>query len=217
VRSQTDAASTPNDPAAFLSTIAVALERHADRFEDAVAAGDSTPPDDVERYAADIGAYGSAIDEHVEEESAIVDVLGTILGTEYAQNLTATQHVRAAHGDALPAAADEALDAIEALLESVAVTRQFFKTLSLQQDFARLSRFVAYAGLVALLASLLVALVYRTGSTTVPAAALPWVVSVGVAVVVSPLAVFIAYVVRAATIARRTVSVGPFVPPAERS
>ncbi|WP_458188353.1 hypothetical protein [Haladaptatus sp. NG-WS-4] len=43
------------------------------------------------------------------------------------------------------------------------------------------------------------------------------VVVLGFGVVVSPLAVLIAYVLRVATIAFYTVSVGPFVPPEEQS
>ena len=61
------------------------------------------------------------------------------------------------------------------------------------------------------------ALVYRPDSVTLPAQSLPLVFSLGVGVVVAPLAVFVAYVFRAATIARHTVSVGPFAPPEERS
>ena len=103
------------------------------------------------------------------------------------------------------------------LLETVAVTRQFFKTLSLQQDLARLSRLVAYSGFVALVVSIAMALIYRPDSVTVPAQHLPLVFSLAIGVILAPLAVFLAYVLRSAPIARHTISVGPFVPPEERA
>jgi ABC-type multidrug transport system fused ATPase/permease subunit len=107
------------------------------------------------------------------------------------------------------------LEALNDLLEALAITRQFFKTMALQQDFAKLSRLIISLGLAALLVAIAIALVYRTDATTVPPEVLGDVVSVGIGVVLAPLAAFVAYLARAATIAYRTVSVGPFVPPSE--
>ncbi|MBV0901422.1 hypothetical protein [Haloarcula salina] len=217
IRDHANESAAPNDPAEFLELVAETLTERANRLVSACENADGDYPSDVGDYAADIGAYGENITEQVESQTAIVNVLEVILGTEYAQNLTATEWVRNEYGDQLSETATADLQAIDDLLEAIAVTRQFFKTLSLQQDFARLSRVIAYTGLLALVASVALALVYRTGSTTVPARYLPVLVSVGIGVIVTPLAFFIAYVFRAATIARRTVSVGPFVPPEERS
>ena len=72
---------------------------------------------------------------------------------------------------------------------------------------------LVYTGLLALVASVVLALLYRTSSATIPVGHLPVVVALGIGVIVTPLCLFIAYVFRAATIARHTVSVGPFVPP----
>ncbi|WP_255151968.1 hypothetical protein [Halorarius halobius] len=209
----TDDHALPNDPAGFLSALSGALVDHAERLGEELEAGDWDPPEGVEAYVDDLVAYGESIDSKLERQTSIVDALAVILGTEYATNLTATTRVRGRHGDALSESADEQLDAVEDLLEAVAVTRQFFKTLSLQQDFARLSRVLAYSGLVAVVVSFGLTLVYRTGSVTIPDPYLSPVIAVGSTVVLAPLTVFIAYILRAATIAHETVSVGPFVPP----
>lgn len=210
VRSHADEPAVPNDPAAFLNLLATTLTERAQRLHEAATDGDIPS---VAAYADDIAAYGRSIAADVERQTPMVNALDVILGTEYATNMTATEHVRNRYGEALPEAATTQLDAIEELLASVAVTRQFFKTLSLQQDFARLSRVVAYTGLVALVNSVLLAFLYRTNSATIPEQYLPVVVSLGIGVIVTPLCIFIAYVFRAATVARHTVSVGPFVPP----
>lgn len=215
VREHAGEHSVPNDPAEFLSLVAVTLGEHAEQFGAAVDDTGRTSSEEVEQYVDGIRAYSAAIDEKVESQTDIVDVLGVVLGTEYALNMTATEHLQNKYRDSLGEAASEDLDAIEDLLDTIAVSRQFFKTLSLQQDFARLSRLIASIGLIAFLTSLLLALVYRTNSVTVPAEFLPLVFSLGIAAIVTPLAAFIAYILRAATIARLTVSVGPFVPPGE--
>jgi hypothetical protein len=130
--------------------------------------------------------------------------------------MTAVRQIRNTHGESLPIEVKRELHALEELLESVAVVRQFFKTLALQQDFTVLSRLLVYSGLFALVVSLSVTLVYSVDAVAVPASVLPVLVPLAVGVAVAPLAVFAAYVLRAATVAYRTVSVGPFVPPGER-
>ncbi len=217
IRDLAEVPSAPNDPAEFLDLVAETLTERAERLVAAFDEEDVDPPNAVEEYADGIAAYGESITAKIESQTAIVNVLRVILGTEYAQNMTATEHLHNAYGDEIPEAAAAEIESIDELLEAIAVTRQFFKTLSLQQDFARLSRVVAYSGLGALAASIAMALIYQQGSVTVPIAYLPVIFSLGLGVIVTPLAIFIAYVFRAATIARHTVSVGPFVPPEERS
>jgi hypothetical protein len=216
VRNHAEEPAVPNDPAAFLDLVAATLADRADRLHAACVDADEELRQAVADYADGIVDYGESITANVEHEAAIVNVLDVILGTEYAQNMTATVHLRNRYDGQFSDEATAELDAIDDLLDSIAVTRQFFKTLSLQQDFARLSRVVAYTGLVALVASVVLAFIYRTDSVLIPAEYLPAVVSVGIGVIVVPLCLFIAYVFRAATIARHTVSVGPFVPPEDR-
>jgi len=63
------------------------------------------------------------------------------------------------------------------------------------------------------MATFIVALMYLTSSVTLPILVLPVVVSIGIGIIIAPLALFVSYILRAATVARKTVSVGPFIPP----
>ena len=216
LRDRADEPAVPNDPAEFLELVAATLTERANHLGSSPGDADGLPGE-VAEYAAGIAAYGESMSGKIEGQTAIVNVLEVILGTEYARNLTATRHVRNEYGDRLSEAAVAELEAIVDLLEAVAVTRQFFKTLSLQQDLARLSRLVAYSGFVALVVSIAMALIYRPDSVTVPARHLPLAFSLAIGFILAPLAVFLAYVLRSATIAHHTVSVGPFVPPEERA
>lgn len=208
--------SSPTDPAEFLCLLATTMTDRATTAQTIVEGSDTEPGDALIRPLEDIADYGRSIDAQIESGTPVSNVLGVIIGPEYAINMTAIEHVRNEFGESLTPNAREELQAIEELLEFVAIVRQFFKTIALQQDFAMLSRMLVYSGLLALLASLSLTLVYRTGSVTISHSALRVAVPVAVGVAVAPLALFAAYILRAATVAYRTVSVGPFVPPEER-
>ncbi|WP_372480905.1 hypothetical protein ACAH01_16050 (plasmid) [Halomicrobium sp. HM KBTZ05] len=216
VESIAEVPSSPNDPAEFLSLIATTLRDRADGVVTTADDSDWEPPVEFTSALGDIAAYGDSIDSHLEANTNVNDTLDVVLGPEYALNMAAVQHLQTEYAASIPEAALAELHDIEALLESIAVVRQFYKTIAVQQDLATLSRLLVYSGITALLATVAVTLVYRTGSVTLPHAVLPAVVSVGFGLVVVPLALFVAYVLRAATVARQTVSVGPFVPPRSR-
>ena len=208
--------SSPNDPASFLSLIATTL---TERSLGLLAIGDETdwdPPTKLTNAVRDIAAYGENLDEHLESNADVNAVLSVVLGTEYARNMTAVQHLQVEYAASMPEAAAAEFQALEKLLESIAVIRQFYKTIAIQQDLATLSRLLVYSGMTALVTAILVTLVYRTNSVTLPMSMLPAVVSVGVGVIIAPLALFVAYLLRAATVARQTLSVGPFIPPKSR-
>ncbi len=208
--------SSPSDPAAFLSTVARALSDRASDLLGSEESDDWRLPGDVTAALRDFNSYGQSIDGSMDDDTTVTDALGSLLGPEYALNMTAVHQLQTEHRASLPAAARTELEAIEELLESIAIVRQFYKTIALQQDFAILSRLIVYSGLLALLTTVSLTLLYRTGSATLASGTLLVVVSVGLGVIVSPLALFAAYILRAATIARQTVSVGPFIPPRER-
>ncbi len=208
--------SSPTSPAGFLSMIAATL---SDRVSNLLTMDDSTdwqPSAETTDALQDLVDYGRSIDDSLDEDTSVNDTLGVVLGPEYALNMTAIHHLRNEHADSLSEDVQTELQAIDELLESIAIVRQFYKTIVLQQDFASASRLLVYTGILALLSTISLTLIYRTGSVTLPQSILPVVVSLGIGIIVSPLALFGAYILRAATIARQTVSVGPFVPPDER-
>ncbi|MGM0592879.1 MAG: hypothetical protein ACQETI_14905 [Halobacteriota archaeon] len=208
--------SSPTDPSRFLSMIATTL---SDRASDLLSMSDSTdwqPPAEVTDALHDFVSYGRSIDDSLGEDTTATDILSVVLGTEYAQNMAAAHHLLNKYEASLPEDAKSELEAIDELLESVAIVRQFYKTTTLQQDFAALARQIVYSGLIALLAAVSITLLYRTNSVTLSVSILPFVVSLGVGVTAAPVALLVAYILRAATIARRTVSVGPFIPPQEQ-
>lgn len=216
VESIAEVPSSPNDPADFLSLVARTLSDRAARLVETGDGADWDPPARLTSALGDVAAYGDSIDAHLEANARMTDVLGVVLGTEYARNMVAVSHLRSEYEASIPEDALADFQAIEDLLEAIAVVRQFYKTIAIQQDLATLSRLLVYSGVAALVAAIVVTLIYRTNSATLPVAVLPVFVSVGIGVVVAPLSLFVAYILRAATVARQTVSVGPFIPPRGR-
>lgn len=208
--------SSPNDPSGFLSLIATTLTDRARGLVTTAEGGEWDAPPEVTSALRGLAAYGENLDAGLEPQAGMNTVLGTVLGTEYAQNMTAVRHLRNEYAASISEEVSEDLQALERLLESVAVTRQFYKTIAVQRDLATLSRLLVYSGVTALAGAITVTLVYRTSSATLPTEMLPIVVSLGIGAVVAPLALFVAYVLRAATVARHTVSVGPFIPSGDR-
>ncbi len=207
---------SPNDPSGFLGLLAETLQRRVEDFrrEAERAAVTFEPGDDAGEYAEAVADYAEGL-ATADDLDDPFKVLLLTLGTDYADHLDTTRKFRSRYGEDLPDEADGALDDAFELLKAIATMRQFFKTLTLQQELASLSRSLIYTGVPAVLATYFLSQVY-TGANVPPAvdpAALPVVVVVATAVILSPLAVLVASLVRVATVSLYTVSIGTFVPP----
>lgn len=213
------AATVPNDPRAFLVDVAEALKERASTLEDErtdVGERDDESEAELRSYAERLQEYADGLVD-VDEESTTMGVLSRTLSSEYAELTTTTRRHRSEYDD-LGDDARGALDDVFELLRIIAIVRQFFKTVAMQQDLALLSKRLIYAGVPALLAAGVSVLLYTNEPTvTIPPTTLPWVVSVAFALVFAPVAILVAHILRVATITRVTVSVGPFVPPEEQS
>jgi hypothetical protein len=204
----TGRATSPNDPAAFLALIGETIGERAQAF---AANYDGETTDEIEEYRSAIDSYAERLEGVAGTEDTMA-IVSTLVGPAYAQRLTETEAIRRTHDDR----STEELDTVTELLEAVA--RQFFKTIAIQQDLAGLSRRLATLGIPILLVAFYATTIYTTvPSATVAQPLLPVVVSAAIAIVLLPLAILLSYMLRLATIARYTVSVGPFVPPEEQT
>ncbi|WP_224447906.1 hypothetical protein [Haloprofundus salilacus] len=213
-----DSPGSPNEPGPFLAFIGETLQREAGSFQERLAGEDGELADEFEEYTTNLVEYGDHLTEARSDDST-VDVLLICLGSEYAQYLDQTREFENRHGERLSDGAAEQLDDILGLLKAVATVRQFFKTLAIQQDLARLSRRLIYLGVAALLVVYCFAQVYKSPSSlspTLTAPTLRWVSSAVAAVVFAPVALLVSYLLRVATLTLYTVSVGSFVPPEEQ-
>ncbi|ELZ29180.1 hypothetical protein C475_03149 [Halosimplex carlsbadense 2-9-1] len=214
-----DRTTTPVDTAEFVAAVGEALDDRADSLRDArraTATADSGRTegtgsgDGLAALADDLSGYAEGI-QRVSGEMKPVEVISKTAGSDYARF---RRRLRAATADAdLPDRVADDADAVGELLGHLSVARQYYKTLALHQELAKLSREIIYLSVPCLLVALSVPLLYRSNGATLSAAALPWVISGAVAVVLAPLVVLVVRLLRVSTVMRYTVSTGPFAPP----
>jgi hypothetical protein len=214
-----EAATSPNEPTAFLGLLADTLKRRVEEFrreaENVAIAVDS---------GDDLGAYASAVTDYADDLSTADELGDTFkalvitLGTDYADHLDTTRKLRTKYSEALPDEAADALDDVLELLKAVATMRQFFKTLALQQELALLSRRLIYTGVPAVLVTYFLSSTYTAASdmpTAIDPVYMPLVVIVATGIILAPLAVLVASLLRVATVSLYTVSIGTFISPEE--
>ncbi|MFB6119102.1 hypothetical protein [Halosegnis sp.] len=142
------------------------------------------------------------------------DVVAAALDFNYSWKVFAARRIEAHHGDELNPAAAEALTELRDVLELFGPAREHFKTLYFQWELVDLSRAVLATALPALVVSACMLGFFETAVVDTTVAGLNGVVlayAAAVTVVLAPFAILLVYVVRIATVTKRTLSVGPFI------
>lgn len=167
-------------------------------------AGDADVQADIDDYLEETAARNGVLNERLDAAEGVLDVVTATMDYQYGRQASGLRRLRSDHGEALP---DEAVSVIGELLEALeqfAAAREYFKTVYFRGEFATLSTHLTYVSLGAILV-LMFAIVHTESVLTVHA----WVTLVQT-VALAPFAVLSAYVVRAATVVRRTRASGQF-------
>ncbi|SEO52571.1 hypothetical protein SAMN04487948_10373 [Halogranum amylolyticum] len=209
---------SPNDPASFLGLVAETLERRAANLERTIDDSEADYADEFAEYTQELVSYGQHLGQ-VREGDETFKVLDIMIGSRYAYHMDRVRELRSMYGNHISKGSDDDLEAIFELLKAVATIRQFFKTIAIQQDLAMLSRRIIYTGVLAVVTNYALTTVYTSSSgvpTTISPAHLPLVVTLATPILFAPLVILVSYLLRVATIALYTASVGSFVPPEEQ-
>ncbi|WP_255682066.1 hypothetical protein [Natrinema sp. SYSU A 869] len=229
---------SPTDPAPFLARLAGTLGSRADEL--ATECGDADRPTDDSNERSRTGVdrpdetpisalesicgFAARTREHTRDLSArltgeTTSVFAVVLPTidhDYAGAANEARRLEQRFDEQLSGRAASLLSELRELFVTADATRQYFTTIYLQRELARLSRLITYSGTAAILLSTLVIMIYASGYP--PVAFEGWLlvlVSLALAVAFSPLAVLFAYVVRISAILKRTSAPGAFTPPGE--
>jgi hypothetical protein len=211
-----DASVTPPEPAAFLRALLETTAARADALADEAAGSDDRQFAERATALADgISENARAVaDALADAQFGTFDVLSAALDFNYSWKVYEARRLRASHGDISPEATDALADLADALT-FFGPAREHVKTLYFRWELVDLSRAILYAAVPALLVSVGMVLfgndpaVVSGATLGVPHLVLLVAGAVGVAVL--PFALLVAYVLRIATVAKRTLAVGPFV------
>ena len=206
---------SPPTPTQLLGVLVAAIRRRASAVSEAVA---DHPDDDVRRritrYANGVSDSTDRIDETLKgRTSNPFDAVSAAMHYDDSWQIHAARRLRNQHADSLSDETTEALTELIDALDLLNVAREHFKTTHLQRELTRFSQLTIYVGVPAVLAAVLVGLLYADVSgPAIRVDYLPYVTSALIAVAVLPLALLAAFVLRAATVAKRTASIGPMLP-----
>lgn len=180
-----------------------AVTASADRADELLKDGEDDEEDETDRRGADDPSG-----------MGIFAVLAVLLSTNYAAQLRDAARIRADYGEQLRESESVALDELTDALRGLDVARQYFRTIYVQEELARLSRILLYVGIPAIVAAALLLPIYRTpGGPTVPRWAVDPLFTLGVVVALAPISVLFAFVLRLTVVSQRTVAVTPFTTP----
>ncbi|VTT87376.1 unknown [Halorubrum sp. DM2] len=207
---------SPAEPAAFLRELVAATGERAEAFRDAV---DDRSGSELAAATAELT---DAVTENADRTTADLEgarfgsfeVISAALGFNYSWKLVAARRIRERHADGLGETADAALDDLIEALRLFGPAREHFKTLYFQWELIDLSRQMLASAVPALLAAAaMVAFFDPTAYGGSVGGAQTVVVAVAVATAVSlvPFAILLAYILRIATVTKRTLSIGPFI------
>lgn len=207
---------TPIEPAAFLNALLRTLQERATQLR-AEIPDDHSVSREIGNYTADVIEQSEDVSHQLEKSSMTADLLLIMISYNDSRLIHSARELHAKHAASLPSSAASTLEEMQELLQRIDATRQYFKTIYLQRELSHLVRLIIYSGSLATLVSGLMILLYRPPTqTTLAPVVFFTLLSGAVVVTVAPLAVLFAYTLRAATIARKTASFGPFIPQEEQ-
>ena len=203
---------TPPEPAAFLRALVVTAGEHADAVA-AAGAGDDEFASDAEPLLDSVRGNAEAVADDLDgAQFGTFAVVSAALDFNYSWKLYETRRLQSDHD--LTDDRATALSQLADVLELFGPAREHFKTLYFQWELVNLSRAVLWGAIPALVATL-GAVLYLPSLVPAPPATGPYLmgpllVSLAAAIGLLPFAILLSYVLRIATVTKRTLSIGAF-------
>ncbi|WP_144796607.1 hypothetical protein [Halorubrum depositum] len=217
----------PTDPAAFLDALLGAASERADALRESVrdrgadGSGEADRPDesalgeDVDELASTVVGETEAVRERLDgARFGSFDVVFAALDFAYGREIGRVERLDDDHGEALTADEHDLLGELKESLSLFGPAREHVKTLYFQWALIDLSRLILYAAVPALVVAGAMVAVVDTGTftgSTLGVDHLTLVVAGAFAVTLLPFSLFVSYVLRVLTLAKRTLAIGPLV------
>ena len=216
VADEADVPASPAAPTRVLELIVESIRRDAIELAESVDDHDHDDElrDIVARYTNSIQQRADRIDDTLERTSfGTFTAVSAAINYDEAWQLYVATHLRGEYADSLSSESAERLDELIDSLKLFSVGREHLKTTYLQRELTRFSQLTIYCGVPSILAAIAIGLLYAdfTGPS-ISLLALPYVTIGLILVGLSPLFLLVSYILRTATVTRRTASIGPMIP-----
>ena len=207
---------TPVDPSAFLRKLVDATRRRAKALRDTVS--DSDDDDlraEVDEFTDSLTGNADEVGDQLDGAAfGTFDVLFAALNFNYGWKIFQVDRISEEHSDSLSAESERLLDELRTTLTMFGPAREHIKTLYFQWALVDLSRLIVYTAVPALFVAGCTLAFVGGGTivgTTLGVTNLLWVVAGAFTLAVLPFLLLVSYIVRIATVAKRTLAIGPLI------
>jgi len=209
-------APTPADPSAFLRELVDVTERETNALREAIAENDDEQlREEIEEFADSLQGNSETVRDQLEgAQFGSFDVLFAALNYNYAWKIFQVERIADEYEASLDETERELLDDLKTSLSMFGPAREHVKTLYFQWALIDLSRLILSAAIPALLVAGVMLAVVDGGTfpgRTIGVADIVWVTGGAFAVTLVPFLIFVSYISRIVTIAKRTLAIGPFI------
>lgn len=207
---------TPSEPAVLLWKLIERTEERAVSLRDAVSENSNeTLREQVDEYVEDLRDNAETVYGELDDaDFGTFTVVSPGLDFNYAKKMNDIRQLGERYDDDLDR---EERRAFREMLEAVTMfgpVREYIKVLYIQWALVKLSRGILYTSVPALVVAGGMVVFVDAGTfsgTVLGLETVLWVVSAAFVVSITPFLVFIAYVLRLATLAKQTLTVGPLI------
>ncbi|MFB6105340.1 MAG: hypothetical protein ABEJ70_00055 [Halobacteriaceae archaeon] len=212
-----DAPISPPEPSAFLRAL---VDVSGERARELAATVADDPDEEfrsrIDDYADGLRTNAAAVSAQVADaEFGTFELVLAALNFNYSWKIYQARRLRNEHAADLDEETAVALDDLIEVLQYFGPAREHVKTLYFQWELIDLSRAMLYAALPALVVAGGMVLFVDDPATvtgqTLGVDDLVWVVAAATTVALVPFTLLFSYVLRIATVAKRTLAIGPFV------
>ncbi|MFB6255038.1 MAG: hypothetical protein ABEI06_10570 [Halobacteriaceae archaeon] len=215
VESYIESQTSPPEPASFFQDLIAHTKTLTENLQDTIS--DETDPDltdNLNSIISNIQDNASTVENQLESaQFGTFDVLSAALNFNYSWKIYQTRHILNDFEGELTETQDELLQELLETLELFGPTREHFKTLYIQWELINLSRVIISAAVPAIIISVSMVLFVDLTDISGQIFGLSQSilgVSLGVTLALSPFIVLLVYIMRIATITKRTLSIGSF-------
>mgnify|MGYP006284931431 CR=1 FL=1 len=216
VESVLDGPVSPPKPAASLHALIDDTCPRANDLADAVSDNrDEELRGDIESYVNSLTENANEVSDELDEaQFGSYDLLSAVLDFNYSWKIFVARRLHNEHDDALTDETREAFGDLEEVMKFFGPAREHFKTLYFQWELVNLSRAMLYSAVPALV--VVSSMIIYYDAKAIPGATLGisndiLVTSFATAIAIVPFMLLLSYILRIATVAKRTLSIGPFV------
>lgn len=206
----------PADPSAFLREIVNAAERRASAFRDAVTDKDNDQlRGEADEFTDSLTGNANEVREELDgAQFGSFDVLFAALNFNYGWKIFQVERMANDHAEDLTDEEETLLDELKMSLSMFGPAREHIKTLYFEWALLDLSQLILYTSVPALVVAGSM-LAFLGGSsisgTTIGISNLLWVVCGALTVTTLPFLLLLTYIARVATVAKRTLAIGPLI------